>query len=528
MMKMSFPTIGGNNSYCSICHKNDEDVMIGCDLCPRSFHSSCISFFDEGDEIWTCHLCHQEAVINHDDFLKGNDYMSTIKQVYAMWPVKNKYRHFMVLSRIRKMLQKLIQHEFGHAFSHGPKTAHSEIIYDKMIHPETPNLQEIADKMLQTEGYSKVGNLHNLSLFQIIKTVLNDITQVWKHCYGSYNKKSSIYKMAQVLEKISNKMLMCSIYNLLASWENHVIMTTQSPCNIVKNQNQPREHLRGLEKKKTFISHRMDAIFFSKPNDQLEGFLNKSHIVNNIVLQDGMEDGNCNFCSKCFKGGNLIVCDSCPRSFHGSCINYVDDGKEEWTCHCCKEDDISQEKDYVEGCEYLPLIKEVYLPLFFREENVQDNVHLAKMDTYFIILSRLREMVQKLIEHEFGHEFKEPVDQIKNMGYDKMVSKPMDLGTIVNNLMRPICYISHLVDGDCAMAFQTIYFVLQDVQTVWQNCYRYNKKNSAIYKMAQILEKRADNIIKCSIRDLLSIEEVYVLGEFQTCCQRMCLNELVC
>ncbi|XP_061363517.1 increased DNA methylation 1-like isoform X3 [Gastrolobium bilobum] len=61
---------------------------------------------------------------------------------------------------------------------------------------------------------------------------------------------------------------------------------------------------------------------------------------NDVLMQSesGYEDRNNNICSICSYGGNLMLCDRCPSSFHLSCLGLekVPDG--DWFCPpcCCK------------------------------------------------------------------------------------------------------------------------------------------------------------------------------------------------
>jgi hypothetical protein len=40
-------------------------------------------------------------------------------------------------------------------------------------------------------------------------------------------------------------------------------------------------------------------------------------------------------CSICRQGGNLILCDNCPKSFHQECLKLKDIPEGEWFCATC-------------------------------------------------------------------------------------------------------------------------------------------------------------------------------------------------
>lgn len=61
----------------------------------------------------------------------------------------------------------------------------------------------------------------------------------------------------------------------------------------------------------------------------------------------------------------------------------------------------------------------------------------------------------------------------------------MDLGTIKNKLETN--------------QYSNSEEVLKDVQLVWRNAYKYNQKNSQIYKYAKQLSKEFENLINQAI-----------------------------
>mmetsp|Transcript_1562 Transcript_1562/g.3296 ORF Transcript_1562/g.3296 Transcript_1562/m.3296 type:complete len:606 (-) Transcript_1562:944-2761(-) len=232
--------------------------------------------------------------------------------------------------------------------------------------------------------------------------------------------------------------------------------------------------------------------------------------INGFDSQPGMDDeldegldSNVDNCSICGAIGMLICCDRCPRAFHKECLDYVDESDDEWICHVCKlKEHKNPVRDLAKGKAYFPKVKKLFSS-WIKDGN----------DKYFTILSRIAEITDRLMKYEFGYAFKEPVDLDDHAWYSDMVKIPMDLGTISKRLKEPGGYnaLRHY------SLFQIITAVLRDIQRVWENCLTYNKKNSAIYRMAEVQERICNHMISCSISLYLSYEETQSLGKFQDC-----------
>ncbi|XP_039525014.1 bromodomain-containing protein 3b isoform X2 [Pimephales promelas] len=86
-------------------------------------------------------------------------------------------------------------------------------------------------------------------------------------------------------------------------------------------------------------------------------------------------------------------------------------------------------------------------------------------------------VVKTLWKHQFAWPFYTPVDAIKlNLpDYNKVIKNPMDMGTIKKRLENNYYWTA----GEC----------MQDFNTMFTNCYIYNKPTDDIVLMAQALEK---------------------------------------
>ena len=80
-------------------------------------------------------------------------------------------------------------------------------------------------------------------------------------------------------------------------------------------------------------------------------------------------------------------------------------------------------------------------------------------------------------KHQFGWPFQTPVDALKlNIpDYHKIIKHPMDFGTIKKRLENNYYYSAKTC--------------IKDFNTVFTNCYVYNKAGEDIVVMAQTLEK---------------------------------------
>ena len=116
-----------------------------------------------------------------------------------------------------------------------------------------------------------------------------------------------------------------------------------------------------------------------------------------------------------------------------------------------------------------PVNGQVYPPFMPRADRPGRNTNQLKY---------LRDVVMKAVwKHQFGWPFQTPVDAIKlNIpDYHKIIKHPMDFGTIKKRLDHNYYFSAK----EC----------IKDFNTVFTNCYVYNKAGEDIVVMAQTLEK---------------------------------------
>jgi len=132
-------------------------------------------------------------------------------------------------------------------------------------------------------------------------------------------------------------------------------------------------------------------------------------------------DPNMNHCYECSKGGDLICCDICPRSYHRKCMDSRQkDFPDNWICHYCIVDAKDQRDDVI--VDYDKNLRSI-APAF---SSLNDKVTETKPNRDTI--AKIHKMLTLLIETEFGHLFREPVNMKDVPDYLDIIKKPMDLG----------------------------------------------------------------------------------------------------
>jgi hypothetical protein len=102
-------------------------------------------------------------------------------------------------------------------------------------------------------------------------------------------------------------------------------------------------------------------------------------------------------------------------------------------------------------------------------------------------LQKIFEIIQK---DQKAEEFLKPVDYIglNLLDYPKIISHPMDLGTVRINLEN----------GE----YETFQDLMSDLNLIWRNCRTYNIPGSEIVKMANHCDKRMKSLIDKQFKNM--------------------------
>mmetsp|Transcript_33452 Transcript_33452/g.40525 ORF Transcript_33452/g.40525 Transcript_33452/m.40525 type:complete len:1369 (+) Transcript_33452:183-4289(+) len=250
----------------------------------------------------------------------------------------------------------------------------------------------------------------------------------------------------------------------------------------------------------TVTSQKKKKNFSAKPQKGAAAVKQKSH-------------PNFDYCFTCRKTGyGLICCDHCPRSFHMKCMpRETRRLTANWKCHMCIREDFVQSEDYLYGREFFDPIKAAFT-------RCSKTNTLGLFTEKILIVSKLHEMVNRIMTSEFGYGFRNPVSVQEYPDYLNVVPNPMYLETICFNIVngtyaeminrmevRDVAYIRDQNNAPASPIDHAIFFILKDIETVWQNCFKYNPLNSKLYRMAQILRKKCQKIVSINFRGEISV-----------------------
>lgn len=121
----------------------------------------------------------------------------------------------------------------------------------------------------------------------------------------------------------------------------------------------------------------------------------------------------------------------------------------------------------------------------------------------------------KLVSHFFkrsdAEPFRKPVswEKMGLLDYPRIVTKPMDLGTVLRKLEQQPQERSENADGDeqtgdtaKESSYRSVHDVADDVRLIWANCSRYNKDGSQFQKLAAKLAKKFEDKFAKLLREL--------------------------
>jgi trimethylamine:corrinoid methyltransferase-like protein len=94
-----------------------------------------------------------------------------------------------------------------------------------------------------------------------------------------------------------------------------------------------------------------------------------------------------------------------------------------------------------------------------------------------------KEIIANLLKHPLCHVFTRPVDPERDQAADyfKVISNPMDLGTISTKLNSG--------------RYQSSAEFVRDIDLVWTNAMHYNKKTVFLHQMAAVMKQKCQQLL---------------------------------
>ncbi|XP_015763887.1 PREDICTED: bromodomain adjacent to zinc finger domain protein 1A-like [Acropora digitifera] len=189
-------------------------------------------------------------------------------------------------------------------------------------------------------------------------------------------------------------------------------------------------------------------------------------------------------CAVCSEGGELLCCDTCPLAYHIHCayppLRRIPRGN--WACQVCTGADDERprscrvKKATIEGENYVACLSN--WDKLMARRRVRTSIDSSRSSSPAVRprskkptgrrapkltakFSLCDQLLEDLINHEDSWPFLEPVDLSKNPDYRNFVQRPIDLGTIKNNLSDK--------------AYESVEDFASDVRQVFINCSEYCK-----------------------------------------------------
>ncbi|XP_066922859.1 transcription intermediary factor 1-alpha-like isoform X1 [Clytia hemisphaerica] len=179
--------------------------------------------------------------------------------------------------------------------------------------------------------------------------------------------------------------------------------------------------------------------------------------------ESGFDEGqNEDYCGVCRNGGELLCCDTCPKVYHLHChipsLHALP--SDSWSCYLCK--DIGKENSSNLGTK---------------------RKHIEGMTDWENKLCR--KILLNLFVHSDSLPFHHKVSKAQAPDYYKVITRPMDLNTILTKLSP-----NHFEN------FQMLASFISDIRLVFSNCFVYNSAESEVCKMGRRLEGFFDQLLR--------------------------------
>ncbi|KAB7493629.1 Bromodomain adjacent to zinc finger domain protein 1A [Armadillidium nasatum] len=174
---------------------------------------------------------------------------------------------------------------------------------------------------------------------------------------------------------------------------------------------------------------------------------------------------NLEYCYACGLGGEIVLCDTCPKSFHLECVELRKIPRGNWSCPFCKDAALrqnSQSRVSINGNDDIQNKRNPKRSLEVMEDNVFHSEEVQKL-------------IHKLMSHNDSGPFRKPIYRQDAPDYYEKIKKPMDLRTVK---MR---YNKNKYINDAEF--------IADVLLIFQNTQQYFDENSVEYKAGLKLSK---------------------------------------
>lgn len=78
-----------------------------------------------------------------------------------------------------------------------------------------------------------------------------------------------------------------------------------------------------------------------------------AHVTNDVFSVHNQSPPNQDYCEVCQQGGEIILCDTCPKAYHLVCLEpeleEAPEGK--WSCPTCEAEGVKEEEEHMEYCK---------------------------------------------------------------------------------------------------------------------------------------------------------------------------------
>lgn len=206
------------------------------------------------------------------------------------------------------------------------------------------------------------------------------------------------------------------------------------------------------------------------------------------------DDGNFDSCDVCLKGGQLMCCERCPRSFHPKCAGYktVEEAPDDWYCATCTAA-FGPDKEH-EDSETGPMVTRFFSGPWEAHGGVSPAMPYTGKRAVGTPEEEVLRLVDHLLAHDWGDIFSKPVVGVPH--YHDFIKNPRDLGTI-KAALDARRYVVKSPEG--GMRFDAPR-AMGDIRLVFHNARVFNKRSSTIWRIAEELFRVSETWFRDRVR----------------------------